>query len=95
MRQHCAPNGSEDAVTLLFENISPGGRVFNLCGALVMGFCFKHGLFAAEGASTAELSAAERARAADALALADVLPNVDAPARRLGQRNSANGEHGS
>ena len=63
--------------------------------ALVMGFCFKHGLFAAEGASTSEMSAADRSRAANALALADVLPDVDAPARRLGQRNAPNGGDGS
>lgn len=51
--------------------------------ALVIGFCFKHGLFAAEGASAADMSDEGRARAARALALAEALPTVDAPARRL------------
>ena len=60
--------------------------------ALVMGFCFKHGLYAAEGASTSEMSATERARAANALALADVLPSVEPPARRLGRHRSPGGE---
>ncbi len=50
--------------------------------ALVMGFCFKHGLYAAEGASP-EFDDEARERAARALALADALPAVDAPGRRI------------
>ncbi len=50
--------------------------------ALVMGFCFKHGLYAAEGTNP-ELDDEARARAARALALADALPAVDAPGRRI------------
>ena len=52
--------------------------------ALVMGFCFKHGLFAPEGASTAPMSPEDRARAARALAMAETLPVVESPARRIG-----------
>ena len=52
--------------------------------ALVMGFCYKHGLYAAEGSGTAEMSAEDRARAAHALALAEALPVVNSPSRRLG-----------
>ncbi len=52
--------------------------------ALVMGFCFKHGLYAADGAGAAELSPEEKAGAARALKLADALPVVDAPGRRIG-----------
>lgn len=51
--------------------------------ALVIGFCFKHGLFAAEGGTAAAPSPEDLARTARALALADVLPTVDAPAHRL------------
>ncbi|MDQ6718337.1 MAG: hypothetical protein M3Z17_08335 [Gemmatimonadota bacterium] len=51
--------------------------------ALVMGFCFKHGLYAAEGAANSEMSAEEREGAARALKLAEALPVVDAPGRRL------------
>lgn len=51
--------------------------------ALVMGFCFKHGLYAADGATTAEMSEDDRRRAASALALSEALPAVDSPARRL------------
>ena len=51
--------------------------------ALVIGFCFKHGLFASEGSSPSEASAEDLARTARALALAEVLPTVDAPGRRL------------
>lgn len=53
--------------------------------ALVMGFCFKHGLYVAEGASTEEMSDDARTRAAQALAMAEVLPVVDSPARRIGE----------
>ena len=52
--------------------------------ALVIGFCFKHGLYAPEGSETADMSEDARARAARALALAEALPAVEAPARRLG-----------
>ena len=51
--------------------------------ALVIGFCFKHGLFAPSGAEDADMSDEARARAARALALAEVLPVVESPARRL------------
>ena len=50
--------------------------------ALVMGFCFKHGLYAAEGAGGA-IDDDARERAARALALANALPVVDAPTRRI------------
>ena len=62
--------------------------------ALVMGFCFKHGLYAAEGASTSEMSVEERTRAARALALAAALPVVDSPARRIGSGGDATGDGG-
>jgi hypothetical protein len=52
--------------------------------ALVLGFCFKHGLYAPEG-GTSVMSDAERARAAHAVALADALPTVDSPTPRIGQ----------
>ena len=51
--------------------------------ALVLGFCFKHGLYAAEGGAS-PMSDAERARAAHALALAEALPTVDSPTPRIG-----------
>lgn len=51
--------------------------------ALVMGFCFKHGLYAAEGSSDSGMSAEEREGAARALKLAAALPVVDAPGKRL------------
>ena len=51
--------------------------------SLVIGFCYKHGLFAAEGAE-ADVSAEAQARAARALALAEVLPVVEPPGKRLG-----------
>ncbi len=50
--------------------------------ALVMGFCFKHGLYAAE-AEGGEMDQEARERAARALALADALPVVDAPTPRI------------
>ena len=53
--------------------------------ALVMGFCFKHGLYAAEGTSDSEMTAEERESAARALKLAEALPIVDAPGKRLGR----------
>lgn len=52
--------------------------------ALVLGFCYKHGLYAAEGGDSTEMSPEARDRAARALALAGALPVVDAPQRRLG-----------
>jgi hypothetical protein len=51
--------------------------------ALVMGFCFKHGLYASEGADSPDLSQEARTRAERALALADALPIVEPPSRRL------------
>jgi hypothetical protein len=52
--------------------------------ALVLGFCFKHGLYADEGGAASQMSAEERARAAHALKLAEALPVVDTPGRRIG-----------
>ena len=60
--------------------------------ALVMGFCFKHGLYAPAGADASELSADDRARAARALALAEALPVVESPTPRLGKGSHAKGE---
>jgi hypothetical protein len=51
--------------------------------ALVMGFCFKHGLYAPEGSNTAEMSDEDRTRAKHALALAEALPIVEPPTPRL------------
>lgn len=62
--------------------------------ALVMGFCFKHGLYVAEAAGASELTAEARARAASALALAEALPIVEPPSRRLGTGSEAAGENG-
>jgi hypothetical protein len=52
--------------------------------ALVLGFCFKHDLYASEENGNTEMSDEERERGRRAMALADVLPKVDAPGRRLG-----------
>lgn len=52
--------------------------------ALVIGFCFKHGLYASDGAAAADTSDEARARAARALAMAEVLPVVEAPTKRVG-----------
>jgi hypothetical protein len=52
--------------------------------ALVMGFCFKHGLYAAEGAGATEMTDDARAAAERAIALAEVLPSVEPPGRRIG-----------
>ena len=52
--------------------------------ALVLGFCFKHDLYASEENGSTEMSDEERERGRRAMALADVLPKVDAPVRRLG-----------
>ena len=62
--------------------------------ALVMGFCFKHGLYVAEGAGASEMTVEARARAASALALAEALPVVEPPARRLGTGSDTTGENG-
>ena len=51
--------------------------------SLVIGFCYKHGLFAAAGGDDADMSTEARERAARALALADALPEVEGPNRRL------------
>ena len=53
--------------------------------ALVVGFCFKHNLYAPEGNASADMSDEARARAARAIAMAEVLPSVDSPARRVGR----------
>jgi hypothetical protein len=52
--------------------------------ALVLGFCLKHDLYAAEGGGGAPMSEAERDRARRALALSEALPAVDSPRQRLG-----------
>ncbi len=51
--------------------------------ALVVGFCFKHGLYASEGEPGTETSPEALARMAQALALAEALPVVDPPTRRI------------
>ncbi|MEO7455718.1 MAG: hypothetical protein ABIY52_05605 [Gemmatimonadaceae bacterium] len=51
--------------------------------ALVLGFCYKHGLFAAAGADDSSMTDEARARAARALALAEALPEVQGPTRRI------------
>ena len=51
--------------------------------SLVIGFCFKHGLYAPEGSESADMSDEARARSARALALAEALPVVDPPSPRL------------
>lgn len=58
--------------------------------ALVLGFCLKHDLYAAEGGG-ATMSDDERARARRALALADALPSVREPGRRLAPGSAADG----
>lgn len=52
--------------------------------ALVLGFCFKHDLYASDENGSVEMSDEERERGRRAMALADVLPRVETPARRLG-----------
>ncbi len=52
--------------------------------ALVLGFCFKHDLYASDENGTADMSDEERERGRRAMALADVLPKVETPGRRLG-----------
>jgi hypothetical protein len=56
--------------------------------ALVLGFCYKHGLYASDDTSSAEMSAEARASMARALSLAQVLPAVDTPVRRVGPGES-------
>ena len=51
--------------------------------ALVLGFCYKHNLFASESGTTAEMSPEARARAERAIAFAEALPVVDPPSKRL------------
>lgn len=51
--------------------------------ALVLGFCFRHGLYAATGAEGEPMTEEARARAVQALRLAETLPVVDPPGRRL------------
>ena len=52
--------------------------------ALVIGFCFKHDLYAPEGASASDMTEESRARAARALAMAQTLDAVESPSRRVG-----------
>ncbi len=49
---------------------------------LVMGFCFKHGLYAPDGGAP-DMSDEGRARAERALSMAGILPAVESPGRRL------------
>ena len=51
--------------------------------ALVLGFCVKHSLFAPESSGVGEMSREDRARAERALKMADTLPVVDPPGRRI------------
>ncbi len=51
--------------------------------ALVLGFCFRHDLYAADDSVT-EMSDEERKRGRQAMALAGVLPKVETPGKRLG-----------
>jgi hypothetical protein len=51
--------------------------------ALMIGFCYKHGLYAAEASTEADRSPEARARAERAMALAEALPVVGSPAKRL------------
>jgi len=51
--------------------------------ALVLGFCYKHGLYAPAGGDTGDMTTEARDRAARALALAGALPAVESPQRRL------------
>lgn len=51
--------------------------------ALVLGFCYKHGLYAPAGGDAAQMTAEARDRAARAIALAGALPVVESPHRRL------------
>lgn len=51
--------------------------------SLVLGFCVKHSLFATESGSSPDMSPEARERAERALAMAETLPAVEAPGRRL------------
>lgn len=51
--------------------------------ALMLGFCFKHGLYAPESGAEADRSPEARARAERAIAMAEALPVVASPAKRL------------
>lgn len=51
--------------------------------SLVLGFCFKHDLYAAGETDNSAMSEEERERGRRAVALAEVLPKVEAPGRRL------------
>ena len=51
--------------------------------ALVLGFCFKHGLYASEGGDPGELSEESRASMQRALSLAEKLPDVQSPIKRV------------
>ena len=69
------------ALTIAWEAYRPAFQ--DAKHALVLAFCYKHGLFASEESNAATISPEEQERAARAIALADVLPVVDSPARRL------------
>lgn len=51
--------------------------------ALVLGFCVKHSLFSPTSEASSNMSPEDRARAERALAMAETLPVVEAPGRRL------------
>ena len=51
--------------------------------ALMIGFCFKHGLYAPEAGSAPDQSPEARARAEQAIAMAGLLPEVGPPGKRL------------
>lgn len=52
--------------------------------ALVLGFCFKHDLYATGESESSEMSEEDRERGRRAAAMAEILPEVDAPGPRLG-----------
>jgi hypothetical protein len=52
--------------------------------ALVLGFCFKHDLYATGDSDGQPMSEQDRERARRAAAMADVLPGVQTPGKRLG-----------
>lgn len=51
--------------------------------ALVLGFCFKHDLYATGETDSSAMSDEDRERGRRAAAMAEILPRVDAPGRRL------------
>lgn len=53
--------------------------------ALVLGFCYKHGLFASGDETKPDMAPEARARAERAIAFAEALPAVETPTRRVGQ----------